>query len=403
VRVFCRSVQSQLPTRPIAPLRLYLGATHPRGWSQVGSPISTGDGLRPVPCSEVRMIRAKIRLLWLPSPSAPVAPFTASPTMLSLSTTLLRSSAASLLLLAGLLPAALVRAEQATEAAVDPQRSAPYPAMSISQAGSEPGAEALPAAAPASEADSEASEDPWRGTVELYGFAPLRTTGTTTIRGFDADTDLDLGDLLSSLKWATSLRGSVERQRWGLLTDLSYVRLGADSARTTPGGRFTGKASVGATQGLYDLAVRYRFGDPEAAVAQPGDFSIIPYAGVRVIDARLDVEAQIRGNGPLGLVFERQGDFGRTWAQPLLGVQASVFMTPKLRLFARGDIGGFGLSGEKDLSGNAQVGLGYAVGNNTDLNLSWRFLGLRYENDRTPASGFSSYQNGIELGLKFFF
>ena len=267
----------------------------------------------------------------------------------------------------------------------------------------------VPGTEPPAEAETEpgqeqgADSNPWRGTVELYGFAPLRATGTTTIRGFEADTDLDLGDILSSLEWITSLRGSVERDRWGLLTDLSYVRLGADAARTTAAGRFTGKASVTNTLGLYDLAVRYRFGDPEAAVAEPGQFSIIPYAGVRVIDAQLDVEAQVRGNGPLGLAFERQGDFGRTWAQPLLGLQASVFVSPKLRLFARGDIGGFGLSGDKDLSGNAQVGIGYAVGNNTDINLSWRFLGLRYENDSSPSSGFSSYQNGIELGLKFFF
>jgi hypothetical protein len=256
---------------------------------------------------------------------------------------------------------------------------------------------------PAPGQDAAEGSNPWRGTVELYGFAPLRVTGTTTINGFEADTDLDLGDILSSLEWITALRGSVERDRLGLLTDLSYVRLGAEAARTTPAGRFTGKASVTNTLGLYDLAVRYRFGDPESAVAEPGQFSIIPYAGVRVIDAQLGVEAQIQGNGPLGLAFERQGNFGRTWAQPLLGMQASVFVSPKLRLFARGDIGGFGLSGDKDLSGNAQVGLGYAVGNNTDINLSWRFLGLRYENDRTPSSGFSSYQNGIELGLKFFF
>jgi hypothetical protein len=256
---------------------------------------------------------------------------------------------------------------------------------------------------PAPGQDAAEGSNPWRGTVELYGFAPLRVTGTTTINGFEADTDLDLGDILSSLEWITALRGSVERDRLGLLTDLSYVRLGAEAARTTPAGRFTGKASVTNTLGLYDLAVRYRFGDPESAVAEPGQFSIIPYAGVRVIDAQLGVKAQIRGNGPLGLEFERQGNFGRTWAQPLLGMQASVFVSPKLRLFARGDIGGFGLSGDKDLSGNAQVGLGYAVGNNTDINLSWRFLGLRYENDRTPSSGFSNYQNGIELGLKFFF
>ena len=306
-----------------------------------------------------------------------------------------RATAPLLLLLAGtLLQPALAQADPADSGAT------PAPPKETT---STPEPQTTSEVEPAPGQDAAEGSNPWRGTVELYGFAPLRVTGTTTINGFEADTDLDLGDILSSLKWATALRGSVERDRLGLLTDLSYVRLGADAARTTPGGRFTGKAKVSNTLGLYDLAVRYRFGDPEAAVAEPGRFSVIPYAGVRVIDAQLDVNAQIQGNGPLGLVFERQGNFGRTWAQPLLGLQASVFVAPKLRLFARGDIGGFGISGQKDLSGNAQVGLGYAVGNNTDINLSWRFLGLRYENDRRPSSGFSNYQNGIELGLKFFF
>jgi hypothetical protein len=254
-----------------------------------------------------------------------------------------------------------------------------------------------------SKAEAEADPDAWRGTLELYGFTPLRATGTTTIRGFEADTDLDLGDILSSLEWATFVRGSLERGRWGLLTDLSYVRLGEDAARTTPAGRFTGKARLANTQGIYDLAVRYRLGNPEQAVAKPGDFSVIPYLGVRVIDAQLDASAQVEGNGPLGLRFEREGNFGRTWAQPLAGLQGTVFLSPRLRAFARADIGGFGLSGEKDLSGNAQIGLGYAIGNNTDLNLSWRYLGLQYQNNKNPDSGFSSYQNGIELGLKFFF
>lgn len=281
-----------------------------------------------------------------------------------------------------------------------------------------PAAGANPAEIPAGQTDPSApteqaeqgpeppqpgGDEPWRGTVELYGFAPLRVTGTTTIRGFEADTDLTLGDVLSSLQWATSLRGSVERGRWGVLTDLSYVRLGEDAARTTPGERFTGRARVSTTQGIYDLAVRYRLGEVESAVATPGAFSVIPYLGVRVIDARLDASAEVQGNGPLGLSFEREGSFGRTWAQPLAGLQGTVFLSPRLRAFARADVGGFGLSGEKDLSGNAQIGLGYAIGNNTDLNLSWRYMSLQYQNNKNPDSGFSSYQNGIELGLKFFF
>jgi len=247
---------------------------------------------------------------------------------------------------------------------------------------------------------------PWAGTIELYGFAPISTTGTTTVsngtRNFSAETDLNLGDVLSKLKWATSLRGSIEKDRLGLLVDLDYVKLGQYESTTGRRGIFTGSADVTAIQGIYDLALRYRFGDREAAVGKPGQFSLIPYAGIRIIDAQLDVGAQIQGSG--GRVsFQRQGNFGRTWVQPLLGTQATIFMSPRLRAFARADIGGFGLSGSEDLSGNAQVGLGYAVGNNTDLNISWRYAGINYNTGDIPDSGYSSYRNGFEIGLKFFF
>lgn len=50
--------------------------------------------------------------------------------------------------------------------------------------------------------------------------------------------------------------------------------------------------------------------------------------------------------------------------------QASRFLTPGLRAFARADIGGPGLAEEEDLSGNAQAGLGLALGARTRLDLS---------------------------------
>jgi hypothetical protein len=47
--------------------------------------------------------------------------------------------------------------------------------------------------------------------------------------------------------------------------------------------------------------------------------------------------------------------------------------------------------------------LGYALGNNTDLNVSWRYQGIAWNNGATRSTGFSTDQNGIEIGLKFFF
>jgi hypothetical protein len=150
------------------------------------------------------------------------------------------------------------------------------------------------------------------------------------------------------------------------------------------------------------MALRYRFGSREAAQGKPGDFSIIPYAGVRIIDTNFDVTTTINF-----LRFERQvsRDLSHTWVQALLGTQATVFLAPRLRLFGRADLGGFGSGSSDNLSGNAQLGLGYALGSNTDLNLSWRYQGLNWNNGESGRGqrGISSDENGFEIGLKFFF
>ncbi|MFM6131252.1 MAG: hypothetical protein ACKPBV_21440, partial [Sphaerospermopsis kisseleviana] len=230
------------------------------------------------------------------------------------------------------------------------------------------------------------------------------TTGSTTVRGFTAESDLWLPAAIPMIQMAAAGRGSVELGRLGLLSDLSYFRLGDSVSRTTPRGLLTGKAPVTSALGIYDFALRWRLGEREAAVARSGSWSVIPYGGVRLVAAPLGVEAEVRGNGKLkGLRLQREGELNRTWAQPLLGTQATVFLTPRLRAFGRADIGGFDLAGARDLSGNAQVGLGYAIGNSTDLNLSWRYQGLAFDNGASRPNGFTNDLNGVELGVKFFF
>jgi len=137
-------------------------------------------------------------------------------------------------------------------------------------------------AAPDPQAPAAAAPSIWAGTLELYGFLPIRTTGSTTVKGFTADTDLWLGQLIPLIQMAASARGSVEAGRLGVLADLSYNRIGDTFARTTRRGLLTGQADVTSTLGLYDAALRYRFGARESAVAAPGTWSVIPYAGVRV-------------------------------------------------------------------------------------------------------------------------
>jgi len=166
---------------------------------------------------------------------------------------------------------------------------------------------------------------PRSGTVELYGFAPLRTIGTTTIRGQEAEVDQDLGQILDILRFAASARGSIEKNLVGLQADLWYTNLG-DSAASLVGPRqlFTTTADVGQTLGIYDVALRYRFGERESAIGKPGAYSVIPYAGIRLIDGRLNLAATL--DGPFGrTLLEPSRNLQRTWVQPLVGTQANGF------------------------------------------------------------------------------
>jgi hypothetical protein len=262
-----------------------------------------------------------------------------------------------------------------------------------------PVAEAAPeaVAAPAVE-----QPDSWAYTLEAYGFVPW-VNATTTVRGFETETYLPPGQILNLLQSVFSGRASAEKGRLGALVDVSYNQLGAQNSVNSRRDLFTGRSDVTSINGLYDLALRYRFGARESAIGQPGSYWLIPYAGLRIVQAQLGVQAQVEGNGPFGLSLQRQGELNRTWTQLLLGTQASVFLTPGLRLFGRADIGGFGMAGTQDLSGNAQVGFGYALGNNTDLNVSWRYLGIAYNNGAPRSTGYTSDQNGVEVGVKFYF
>jgi hypothetical protein len=274
-----------------------------------------------------------------------------------------------------------------------------------------PSGAGIPQEVPAEKPGDGETKEPWRATVELYGFVPVRSWGTTTIRGFEAEVDTSLAELIPLIETVGSARGSLENGRFGLLADLYYAQIGDQQGRSKsiplPARgqvqQFTGQVQQTAIQGLYDFAFRYRFGTVESAIGKPGQVTVIPYAGVRVLKNELDLLGVLEGRGPLEFRLQKQGNWQRTWAQPLLGTQASVFLTPGLRAFARGDIGGFGLAGAEDLSGNAQVGVGIALGNNTQLDLSWRYFGLDWSNGADRETGFSVRQNGFEAGLKFFF
>ena len=239
-----------------------------------------------------------------------------------------------------------------------------------------------------------------RDRIRIGGGRLLSALGDTRERlaGGSPSERLD-GRLRQRLLERRERVGEVERERGSLArrlaSRLAARRQGPDTIQRTF------RTTIDAEQGIYDLALRYRLGARESAIAEPGTVTVIPYAGIRLLDVSLDIASELRGSQGQGRAVARS--WGSPVVQPLLGSQAQLFVSPRLRLFVRGDAAGFGVSGADSFSGNAQAGLGYAVGNSTQLDVSWRYLHLAANNGKDPANAYVIGQNGVELGVKFFF
>ncbi|NCV92634.1 MAG: hypothetical protein EBW30_07555 [Synechococcaceae bacterium WB7_3xG_012] len=311
---------------------------------------------------------------------------------------------------------------------------------------------------------TDLKEKAWRGYLDFYGFGPLRTTGYTTIEGIETPTDLSLNQLLDNFNGALMGRATVEYDRVGFFAGIYYGALQNTQTRSRSGSRSCsttlaqlallergktsdpcspvrsanttislqgfGDASVTADfhQTVVDLAARYRAGAIQQPVMKKGSYSFVGYGGARIIDGVLnlnyDANLQLQGSANvsgaarqqvlsrLGIpasaekarFFQNGGtlSYGHTWTQPMVGMQVNYALTPKWQVFANLDAGGFGLSGTKDLSGTAQVGLAYALGNSAQASLSWKYFGLEYSGGNPADYGYAAYQSGINLGLRWF-
>ena len=190
-----------------------------------------------------------------------------------------------------------------------------------------------------------------------------------------------------------------------------------------------GSVKVSTKQLLTDIALRYRAGEIQKPIMKPNSMNFIGYAGVRVVDvslsidydAKLDLNGTVQADGSFvgrrgktstsgfdkeAATFLQKGgtlDFGKTWTQPLIGMQVNYAVTPRWQIFSVLEAAGFGLSGAKDLSGNISLGLAYALGNSSQISLGWKYFGLEYAQNESNKFAFATYQNGLNLGFHWFF
>ena len=289
---------------------------------------------------------------------------------------------------------------------------------------------------------TEDDEKNWRTYIDLYGFLPLETTTEIRVMGNTNSQTQNLEDVLTPITGAFTGRVGVEYGRYGFQ---AHVNHGSSWISETVGSwsgdnalrdqvdndlpgivkdrRVTAKGKIDLdttfNQTVVDLAARFRAG----AIAKPrmeaGDVSFVGLIGARIVDATMDVDVEFENdveykstsNRPGVLIpkeakakFERDWDesWSNTWVSPLIGMQTTYAFSDQWQAFLYLDAAGFGVSGRRDLSGTAQAGISYTLGNSTQLSLGYKYWGLDFAGHGSD-DHYDVTQHGVNLGLRLFF
>ena len=284
-----------------------------------------------------------------------------------------------------------------------------------------------------SEGDQE-EEESWRIYLDLYAFAPLSTDTTTQLNGNNpVDANSSLADVFATTRAGLTFKASAEYGRFGIYSGVNYgaayqsetvskwkvsnpvqKRIGFSTDRVKFEGKGKADVTVETSQFIYDLAVRYRAGEIQKPRMKKGTGSFVGFVGARFIDGWMTTTIDVERENSLSVdgklvnsertkEFEQSvsGTWANTWVQPLIGMLATYAISEDWQAFAYLDAGGFGLAGERDLTGTAQAGIAYALGNSAQASLSYKYFGLDYAGG--SGNGYTARQSGINFGLRWLF
>lgn len=179
-------------------------------------------------------------------------------------------------------------------------------------------------------------------------------TGDISVGTQDLRFELDAGDLLKVFEFGGLIRGELRHESgWGLSADYVFADLGAGVDIVI------GNVDADIKANILELAVVRRV---------PLDqHSLDVYGGIRRWDADLEIAIET-------FFFDDVIVTGDEWVDPIVGARYLHTLSPKWRLIAQADIGGFGAGSE--FTWNGVAGASLAVSDKAQFQLVYRALGV---------------------------
>jgi len=233
----------------------------------------------------------------------------------------------------------------------------------------ERGASGTPAAAANPDEQAPVSQMPWEVKFKVYAWIP-GMSGHAGVGRAVSHLDVDYCDVLENLDLVESMAPfNLEARygRFGLFADLFYVKL-ADQVQRGP---IT--ANLEATQTILELGGFYRVGTWPVNPSGQSTISLDALSGARF--------NRLEGN--LGLQTPRHEiSIGgvQEWWDPFVGPRVTWQANDKFSVFARTDVGGFGIEHCSDFAWQFIAGAEYDITKNVFVELGYRLLDTSFHN-----------------------
>jgi hypothetical protein len=196
----------------------------------------------------------------------------------------------------------------------------------------------------------------WTFSLTPYAWA-TSLNGSTTVKGRTIDVDAGFFDILEHTQFPKGLfqlaaLGEARYGRFGLLTDIVYMKLGLGESIARSRGTDAIGGSVGVSAGLKvemviaEVAAAYEIARWSGLTSPRSSTAFDLYAGGRAWWQRADV--QLVASGTLNifdLPFTRAGVLSAeksvSWVDPLVGLRLRHQFAPAWNFVLSGDVGGF--------------------------------------------------------------
>ncbi|MCX7411772.1 MAG: hypothetical protein NTZ32_27170 [Planctomycetales bacterium] len=212
--------------------------------------------------------------------------------------------------------------------------------------------------------------------------------GQVVTHGQVLNVNVSPSDVLQSLgdvNGAFMLHTEVGRGDWGLILDVSLIRLTPQVA--------VGPVVIDADlqQTLMEFLGMYRLVDASDYWVEGKSLTVDLLAGARYYQVSNSLTIDLPG--PITL----ENDQSKTWVDMVIGARTRVPVTSSLDLFARADIGGFGVGSSSNLAWNVVAGVDYQWNSWTSLGAGYRVLDI----DQKSGSGTTAYGFDVQMAGPF--